>query len=220
MSAIINDNHTKSSAGDPIYAGLKSDILSGRLKSGLPLRQDDIARDHGVSKIPVREALRRLEVEGLVVFEKNKGARVRHFSEVEILQLIDIRLALECRALELAVDNMIASDLSAMRTLLDEYASTTDIARSSAINAQFHDMLYEPCDNPQLLGLIDDLQQKLGQHLRLLVTEASRLERTMHEHNEILSACEAGDAAAAVLHLRHHIETTKKEVAAFMRRGK
>lgn len=207
------------SAADPIYDELKDQILSGRLAPGAPLRQDDIAGRHGVSKIPVREALRRLEIENLVVFQRNRGAAVRHFSETEILDLLDIRLALECRALELAVPNMIDSDFRRMEGLLSEYGRRTDIAEWSRFNLRFHEMLYEPCGNGQLLAMIDDLNLKLGQFLRLLVTEASGLERPMQEHDEILAACRAGDVVEAVRLLRRHIETTRKEVAAFLRRG-
>jgi DNA-binding GntR family transcriptional regulator len=87
------------------------------------------------------------------------------------------------------------------------------------MNARFHRMLYEPCGNGPLMNMINDLQERLGQYLRLLVSTASGLERPMREHDEILEACERGDAEAAVRVLRQHIQTTQKEVAAFLRRG-
>lgn len=208
-----------SSAADPIYDDIRAAILSGEITPGAPLRQDEIAKRFGVSKIPVREALRRLEVDNLVVFERNKGASVRHYSETEVLQLLDIRIALECRALELAVPNMIATDFIDMRQLLDDYAKRTDPAEWGAMNAKFHQMLYEPCGNPQLMKMIDDLHGKLGQFLRLLVSTASGLERPMREHDDILEACERGDTQVAVQAMRQHIEATQKEVAAFLRRG-
>lgn len=208
-----------SSAADPIYDEIRVAILSGEIAPGAPLRQDEIAKRFGVSKIPVREALRRLEIDNLVIFERNKGASVRHYSETEVLQLLDIRIALECRALELAVPNMIATDFSDMRQLLDDYANSTDPAEWGVMNAKFHHMLYEPCGNPQLMKMIGDLQGKLGQFLRLLVSTASGLERPMREHDEILEACARGDTRTAVQILRQHIEATQKEVAAFLRRG-
>ena len=106
-----------------------------------------------------------------------------------------------------------------MRQLLRDYANRTDPAEWGAMNAKFHHMLYEPCGNPQLMKMIDDLQGKLGQFLRLLVSTASGLERPMREHDEILEACERGDTQTAVRTLRQHIEATQKEVAAFLRRG-
>lgn len=211
--------HTNASAADPIYRTLKDGILSGALAVEEPLRQDEIAKTHGVSKIPVREALQRLEVEGLVTFRKNKGATVRRMSEAEILQLLDIRVALECRALELAVPNMIDGDFRELADLLEVYAKDASIVRWSEMNLRFHNMLYEPCGNPVLLSMITALQQKLGPYLRLLVTEASGAERPNHEHAAILTACQSADTPAAVDQLRQHIETTKKEVAAFLRRN-
>ncbi|WP_372803334.1 GntR family transcriptional regulator [Paracoccus seriniphilus] len=208
-----------SSAADPIYDEVRAMILSGEIKPGSPLRQDELAKRFGVSKIPVREALRRLQVENLVTFEKNKGASVRHYSEKEILQLLDIRVALESRALELAIPNMIDSDFRDMRKLLADYAQRTEVEEWSAMNARFHHMLYEPCGNPPLLAMINDLQDRLGQYLRLLVSTASGLERPMREHDVILEACEQQDVQGAVQALRQHIEASQKEVAAFLRRG-
>ncbi len=210
---------SKLSAADPIYEALKDKIVSGKIAAETPLRQDEIARQHGVSKIPVREALRRLEVDGLVTFRPQRGAVVRKFTDQDVQHLLDIRVALECRALELAIPNMIASDYRDARQLLENYAQATETARWSELNRQFHQMIYEPCSNPELILMISDLQKKLGPFLRLLVTEASGLERPMREHAEILAACEAGDIPKALDALKKHIEATKKEVAAYMRRG-
>lgn len=207
------------SAADPIYDSLKELIVSGEIAGDVPLRQDEIAKQHGVSKIPVREALRRLEIEGLVTFRPNRGAIVRKLSAAEILQLMDIRVALECRAIELAIPNMIEDDLASARLLLMDYSAETEIARWSDMNLQFHHMLYEPCGNAHLVSLITDIEQRIGPYSRLRVTEASGLDRPMREHADILEACKQGEVQEAVNLLRQHIETTKKEVAAFMRRA-
>ncbi|WP_170388132.1 GntR family transcriptional regulator [Ruegeria atlantica] len=207
------------SAADPIYADLKERILSGDLPGETPLRQDNIAVNYNVSKIPVREALRRLENEGLVTFRPRRGAIVRSLSNDEVLHLMDIRIALECRALELAVPNMIESDFTSIRKLLDDYAVRTEVSEWSELNQQFHQAIYEPCGNREILTLIASVQQKLGRYLRILVTEIRGLQRPMREHAEILTACEDGRIEDAVQLLRRHIETTKKEVAAHLLRG-
>lgn len=209
----------KDSASDAVYLQLKDDIVSGRLEGGTALRQDDIARANGVSKIPVREALRRLEMEGLVVFRPRRGAIVRRLTETEILELLDVRIALECRALELAIPNMIASDLSIAREILEEYETETSGERWSTLNLKFHRTLYAPCSNRYLLNLIDELEQRMGSFMRLRVTQASGQERPHGEHIRMLDACAVGDGEAAVSELHRHIETTKKEVAAQFRRG-
>jgi DNA-binding GntR family transcriptional regulator len=216
----MGDNRRIRPTAEPIYDALKEEIIAGRLLPGEPLRQDDIARRHGVSKIPVREALLKLEVDGFVTFRKNRGAIVREVSAAEILHIMDIRVALECKALELAIPNMIASDFEGARAILDEYSRQTEPAQWSEMNLRFHHALYEPCSNPLLLQMITDLQQRIGPQLRLLVTEVSGLERPQAEHRAILNACRAGDTAEAVEVLRQHILTTRKETAAQMRRGK
>ena len=206
-------------AADPIYEDIKSLILSGGSLRAHPCGRIRSQSDTASARFLVREALRRLQVENLVTFERNRGASVRHVSESEILQLLDIRIALECRALELAVPNMIDADFEDMHKLLADYERRTEIAEWSELNAGFHHMLYEPCGNGTLMSMINDVQARLGQYLRVLVTTASGLERPMREHHEILEACEQRDVESAVLILRKHIERTQKEVAAFLRRG-
>lgn len=203
---------------DPVYQALKSAIMAGDLAPGQPLRQDEIARQHGISKIPVREALLRLEMDGFVLFRKNKGAIVRELSAQDVLNLMDIREALECKALELAVPHMIDSDLAAARVVIEEYGHEKTIEAWSRLNLRFHQILYEPCGNPPLLQMIEDLRARIGPVLRLLVTETSGLARPHGEHQEILDACTARDTAKAVGLLRQHIQTTRKETAAKLRR--
>ena len=202
----------------PIYASLKHDILSGVLKGGQPLRQDEIAARHRVSKIPVREALRRLEMEGLVEFRPRRGAIVKLISDRDVLEMLDIRIALECRALELAIPNMTESDLDLAQDGQDEYESSPDKERWSELNRRFHACILDPCGNRQLLGLIHDFEQRVGPLMRLRVTEAAGIERPVREHAEILRLCRARAIDEAVGALRVHIETTKREVAASIRR--
>lgn len=214
----MNDAKADQNTADPVYEALKRAIVAGELIPGEPLRQDEIAKSHGVSKIPVREALLRLEVDGLVQFRKNKGAIVRSLSVHEILNLMDIRVALECKALELAIPFMIDSDISEARALLDTYSHETDSQSWSILNVRFHQFLYEPCGNAPLLEMIDDVRTRMGPFLRTLMSETSGLERPHKEHIAILDAAANGKVDNAVELLRRHIETTKKEMAARMRR--
>lgn len=206
------------SAADLVYARLKEEIVSGHLSGGTALRQDEIAADNGVSKIPVREALRRLEIEGLVEFRPRRGAIVRQLTETDILELLDVRMALECRALELAVPRMVESDIARARDILDEYGASTSTERWSDLNLRFHRSIYEPCGNHHLLLMIQELEQRMGSFMQLVVNQASGLERPHRDHQQILSACAAGDAVTAATELRRHITVTQKEVAAFFRR--
>lgn len=211
----VKDNQL---TAEPIYEAIKAAIIAGDFAPGEPLRQDDIARAHGVSKIPVREALLRLEVDGFVTFRKNKGASVRELSAEEILALLDIRVALECKALELAIPNMIEADFAEAKTILNEYGAETETAEWSRLNVRFHQALYEPCGNVPLLEMISDVRERMGPFTRLMLTETRGRDRPHAEHQQMLKACEAGDVQGAVEILRRHIETTKKETAAALRR--
>lgn len=208
------------STAEPIYQSVKAAILSGELHPGQPLRQDDIARRHGVSKIPVREALLRLQSDGYVVLKKNRGASVRGLSAAEILNIMDIRVALECLALRLAIPHTGPSDLAEARRLLDEYGRASEVERLSLLNLSFHQSLYAPSDNPELLSMIAELNHRIGPYLRQEMTRASGPARSQREHLEILQACEAQETERATALLAKHIETTKRETAAWLRRQK
>ncbi len=214
----MNKSTELKTTSEPIYESLREAIMSGELSAGAPLRQDEIAQRHGVSKIPVREALLKLEADGFVLFRKNRGAIVRELSAAELLHMMDIRIALECKALELAIPNLIQSDFEDARRVLEHYNDVDNVEHSSEMNRRFHHTLYEPCGNPQLMAMITDLQQRIGPYLRLLLTETSGSNRPAAEHQAILDACEASDIPLSVDLLRRHIETSKKETATRLRR--
>lgn len=213
-------NSTKQKTGtaaDRAYMELRKQILNGALEEGLPIRQDEIATQLGVSKIPVREALMRLQTEGLVVFTQNAGATVAVLTVDDYVEMLDLRLAIECRALELAVPNMTLSDLAQARELLDAYQQVNNAEQWSELNAQFHDCLYAPSNRPRLLTMIKSVRDHMGKLMRRRVTEAAGHERSYQEHLKILAACEEGSASRAVTLLRKHIEHTQREVKASFR---
>lgn len=205
------------SATQGAYVELKRMILDGELAEGSPIRQDEIAAQLGMSKIPVREALMRLQSEGLVRFTPNVGAMVATLTVMDYIEMLDMRLALECRALELAVPNMSSVDIARAHELLSAYHSAMTNQEWSDLNAEFHDTLYAPSDRPRLLATIRSVQEHMGRLLRLRVTMAAQHERAHNEHVKLLEACERGDAKEAVRLLRKHIEQTQREVQGYFR---
>jgi len=205
------------SATQSAYAQLKRMILDSQLTEGSPIRQDEIAAQLGISKIPVREALMRLQSEGLVKFTPNVGATVATLTVMDYIEMLDMRLALECRALELAVPNMSSVDVAHARKLLSAYHSAITNEEWSDLNVQFHDILYAPSNRPRLLATIRSVQEQMGRLLRLRVTMAAQHERAHDEHVKLLEACERGDAREAVRVLRKHIEQTQREVQGYFR---
>ena len=105
------EQEARVSAPNTVREGLRRAILAGEFAPGSQLRQDELAQRFGTSRIPVREALRQLEAEGLVSILPNRGATVSSLSLDEVLELMEIRIALECRALRMAIPNMVDTDL-------------------------------------------------------------------------------------------------------------
>ena len=117
------------SASEVISKYLRESIISGQFAEDEPIRQDDIARVFNVSKIPVREALKRLEAEGLVQFQRNKGAVVTRISEPELAQIFEVRVLLEVQAIRLAVPRMTQAQIDQATAICDEFIGDDDIGR-------------------------------------------------------------------------------------------
>lgn len=199
--------------------GLRAAILAGKLGAGQALRQDEVAEQFGTSRIPVREALRQLESEGLVVFHANKGVTVRSLSLDDALEMLDIRVALETRALKLAIPNMAAEDLDAGQQILDRYEKASDPKAWSEMNRTFHWTLYAPCNRPKLLAMIEANYGHVSRFTRTQVSKAAGKTRPQREHHELLKLCRQGKTEQAVELLEKHIEETQKSLRAVTRRN-
>lgn len=204
-------------AAQKAYEEIKRRIMDGVLAEGAPIRQDEIAQVMGVSKIPVREALMRLQSEGLVVITPNAGATVATLTVADYVEMLDMRIALECRALELAVPNMASSDIARAQHLLAAYDQAMTQQEWSDLNLRFHECLYAPANRPRLVSMIRSVQDLMGRILRLRISMAAEHARSHQEHVQILNACEQGDTALAVTLLRKHIEQTQREVQGYFR---
>lgn len=205
------------SAPDMIYSRVRRLIVDGELADGAQLRQDELGARFGVSRIPVREALRRLESEGLVAFHTNRGAIVSALSLADALELLDIRVALECRALRLAVPNMTEADFERIAVAEREYARCQDVSLLSELNREFHLALCLPADRPRLLEMITETFDKLGRFMRLQVSMATGKQRPAREHREIVRACRDGDVEKAAKLLEAHVIYSQKALQAAAR---
>ncbi|MGO7136425.1 GntR family transcriptional regulator [Rhizobium leguminosarum] len=204
-------------APELVRDGLREAILSGALVDGTQLRQDQLAEQFGTSRIPVREALRQLEAEGLVTIEPNRGAVVASVSLDDVLEMLDIRIALECYALRLAIPQMAEEDLDAAESILEGYNLEPNPESWGAMNWQFHWAIYAPCHRPRLLGMIEANYGHVNRFVRTQVSLATGKERPRKEHELLLALCREGDIEQATSLLETHIEQTKKSVQASRR---
>lgn len=212
-------NISKSSAPDVVRDGLRKAIFDGDLVAGTQLRQDELASRFGTSRIPVREALRQLESEGLVTLHPNRGAAVSSVSLEDVLELLEIRIGLECRALKLAIPNMISADFDLAAEILRGYDEEPEPQKWGEMNWRFHETLYVPCDRPKLLSMIESNYGHVGRFVRLQVSLAAGKDQPNRDHWGILNACRAGDVSEAVKLLEQHIVHTQKSLVAAMRRS-
>ncbi|HLI61934.1 MAG TPA: GntR family transcriptional regulator [Terriglobales bacterium] len=185
---------------------LRQAIIDGRLLAGESLRQEELARQFKVSRIPVREALRQLESENWIVFLPNKGASVAPLSIEEASETYEILTALECVALRLAVPRHTAATLHKAEQML----RTVCVGREEGVkrNRAFHMALYAPAGRPRLLGLIEAHRQRSQRYLRLYFESPKYREQTDREHAAILQACKDRDTARAVSLLEKHLQQT------------
>lgn len=179
-------------------------IVSGRISPGSRLRQDHIAAEFGASHVPVREAFRRLEAQGLVESEPRRGVRVAGFRQEEVREVAEMRAALEVLALRNAAPHL-------TRAILDEAEEATRVGDSAGdvqaweeANRRFHRLILSPCAMPRLLRTIDDLHTATARFL----FSGWRAEwdiPTDRDHRAILSALRSGDVETASALLKNHI---------------
>ncbi|KPA97756.1 MULTISPECIES: GntR family transcriptional regulator [Pseudomonas] len=193
------------STSEIITRHLREAIVAGNFAEDEPIRQDEIARQFNVSKIPVREALKRLEAEGLVMFQRNRGAMVTRLSELELAQMFEVRMLLEDKVLRLAIPNMTDSTFARAESICQEFVGENDVGRWAELNWELHACLYEPAQRPFLVGMIRSVNDKLERYLRMQMSLSAGKERADHEHREIIEACRARDVERAVKLLDEHI---------------
>lgn len=188
---------------------LREKILSGDIKAGDPLRQDSLAKEFNVSRIPVREALLQLEAQGLVHFEAHKGATATELSPDKIIELFELRALLECHVLEKAIDHMQDSDCERAEQVLHEFEeaveSGTRVERWSDLNYAYHESLYRPSGMPQALEMIASLNTKCDRYIRMQLLFTTGIVKAEREHAELLKLCKARDKTGASQLLRSHI---------------
>lgn len=198
-------------ARDWVFQVIRTAIVRGELPGDMPLRQDEISTALSVSHIPVREAFRQLEAQGLVRIYPNRGAVVTKLSCKELSDVMDTRILLEVGALRLALPHITEEDLARARELLELFSKEKDPIKGAELNLKLHFSLYDPCDNQTLLSLIDQMHANVDRYITPFFgkEEVSAELYTIDEHSQIISACESKDTELATAILRTHLQRTK-----------
>jgi DNA-binding GntR family transcriptional regulator len=183
---------------------IKAGILNGQFKPGDALVENELAGQYGVSKTPVREALKTLESSGLVVIRPYAGTTVRELTEQDALAIYDMRLLLEPEAVRRSVQA--GNDFEDATQALDRAAMADDASTRSTANRDFHRALYAGCGNPLLIRTLDGLRDQTALVSTSSWAREASWEDEAHEHAAILDHASAGNADEAAALLHHHID--------------
>ncbi|MFT5209564.1 MAG: DNA-binding GntR family transcriptional regulator [Flavobacterium sp.] len=209
-------HHTQTTS-ELIAEGIRNAIIKGDFEIGKPLKQDVLAEQYGVSKIPVREALNQLKIEGLADFQNNRGAVVSSLSLSEVEEIYTMRIALEQIALERAIPNIqIANTIAAESALKLADASTNPLDWAS-MNWHFHASLYKAADMPKLLDTVSILHNNVVRYLVLYLKKLNHQSSSQVEHWALLAACSAGKTDQAIDILQKHLQGALKQTLEYMR---
>lgn len=199
---------------------IRQRILAGEWADGSQLRQEALSRELGMSRVPVREALRQLEAEGLVNIEDNKGAVVSQLSLPEIVELLRVRVLLECDVLLEAIPRQSSADIAEAEALLAKFEIALrdkDISAWGILNAQFHMALYRAAGRDQTLAIIEQLHNRTDRYTRMQILLTGFNDRAHHEHTRLLELCKQKDAISAAAFLRQHIMNAEEALEAWYR---
>jgi DNA-binding GntR family transcriptional regulator len=206
---------------ESIRDSLQERILNGDFREGDTLGQEAIAEEYGVSRIPVREALRQLEAQGLVAVETHKGAVVTTIPTEQVQELFELRALLESDVLAHAIPRMTDQDITDARGLLDELDESYrrgDMASWGRLNWAFHRRLYIPAGRAQTLALLQSINLQVERYIRLHLLMTDGIGEAEREHREILRLCALRDVESATAYLREHILNTARSLVAALRR--
>lgn len=198
---------------DVVFENLRTAILDGNLKAGQRLMEVQLAEQLGVSRTPIREAIRKLELEGLVVMLPRKGAYVANMSFKDLIDVLEIRATLEGLAASLAAERRSDDDVVELEKLAKEFETCVREADVEGVlkkDVDFHEKIFLMANNKKLYQLITSLWEQVH---RFRVTYVSNYDASLSlvdEHNRILEAIKAGDTELAKKYATEHIELAEQ----------
>ena len=204
---IVNKN--AKSLEESVYLALEEEILSGKLKKGDSLTETSLSARLGVSRTPLRAALHRLAEEGLIEVAPNRGAVVVGIGDEELVDIYKIRIRLEGLASSEAAKRISQDDLKKLRDsveLSEFYIAKQDAEHLKELDSEFHNIIYKASGNRLLCKTLTELHRNIQFYRKRSLGVAKRLEKSIAEHREILTAIERGDAEAADRLTSAHIE--------------
>lgn len=198
-----------------VYEELKMQILKGSIIPGTRMMEVELAEEMGVSRTPIREAIRKLEKEGLVTIEPRRGAYASMISTEDMVEILEVRQDLEGLAAYFAADRMTKSQMEELKQVSNSYNEAVKEGNMEAMikhDTRFHHIIVESCRNKILVQMIEQLQELVLRFRYIYYDNFKRAENMPEEHEAIVAAIAEGDADKARAAADIHIERLKELV--------
>lgn len=202
---------------------LRDAIRTGVLKPGERLMEIQLAEELGVSRTPVREAIRKLELEGYVIMMPRRGTYVANLSIRDVNEVFEIRTSLDSLASGLAAERITSEELERlerMLVLIGEYIEENDMDKIVETDTEFHDLLYQASRNTRLVGIIYNLREQLTRFRTTSMAYPGRLKETLEEHTRIVEAIAQGNVKLAQKAAEAHMEKSEHTLLVSMEKLK
>ncbi|WP_196594743.1 GntR family transcriptional regulator [Pectinatus sottacetonis] len=196
-----------------VFETLRNAIRTGLLKPGQRLMEIHLAEKLGVSRTPVREAIRKLELEGYVIMMPRRGTYVANLSIRDVNEVFEIRTALDSLASGLAAERISEDELEELQRLLvqiGEYIEENNMNKIVEIDTKFHDLLYKASRNNRLVGIISNLREQLTRFRTKSMSYPGRLRETLEEHRRIVDTIAQGNVSDAQKAAEKHMEKSEQ----------
>ena len=206
---------------DVVFNTLRQAILRGELKPGERLMEVQLANKLGVSRTPIREAIRKLELEGLVLMIPRKGAEVADITEKSLTDVLEVRKALEELAVQLCCDKIKKEELKELHEAADEFQrilkTSSDVTEIAEADVRFHDIIYMSTGNQKLIQLLNNLREQMYRYRVECIKRKEAHPRLMAEHAEIIRRIEEHEKEKAAEIVSRHIDNQAEVVTDVIR---
>lgn len=200
---------------DVVFKTIRQAILTGELKPGERLMEIHLAEKLGVSRTPVREAIRQLELEGLVIMVPRKGAQVASITEKSMTDVLELRLALDKLAVELACKRITEEQKAELKDKLEAFekaVETKDAGEIAKADVAYHDMIFDATGNLRLGQMVNNLAEQMYRYRFEYIKDATRHDKLISEHRKIYEAIMARNVEEAVEAISIHIKNQEDSI--------
>ena len=208
---------------DVVFNTLRQAILTGEMKPGERLMEIHLANKLGVSRTPIREAIRKLELEGLVIMIPRRGAEVAQITWKNLKDVLEVRKALDVLAIELACERMTQEELQKLCKACEAFKDATkngDLRKIAESDVALHDIIVYSTRNNRLIQLVNNLSEQMYRYRFEYIKDVSQHERLVKEHNDIYESILKKNKKAAADAVRRHIDNQEEAIIVQLQLGK